>query len=61
MHLCDVGGRVKVVSVGEAPVQLLGERTPDRGLAYTTYSHEDDDHSCVSLAVAVSTNGAEAH
>jgi hypothetical protein len=44
MHLGDVSSGVEVITLSEAPSQLLGERLSDSGLAYTRNAHEDDDH-----------------
>lgn len=43
-NFLDVGGRMKVIRVGEAPALFLGKQSANRRLAAADYSHDDHDH-----------------
>src|SRR5205085_743046 len=46
-HLPHVSGRMKVVAVGDVPMQAIAEALRDRRLAGTRYTHDDDDRNVV--------------
>ncbi len=52
-HLRHIRRGVKIVSIGKAPAQLLRERLAHRGLPYSTYAHEEDDHGPRSRCAAL--------
>ena len=43
-HLGFIGGGVKVVGIGERPVQMRGESTSDRGFTGAFDAHQEEDH-----------------
>jgi len=54
-HLLDIRRRVKVIPIGELPVQFICQATTDRRFSRSDYTHDQNDHNAPLLSICRNT------